>query len=138
MYTVRDGNLDNSLSSLTITKLNYFRLISVVFSYEVHPPIGYEVTVIEDVLAMARGTWKEIQKIHKQYILVNCQLYHKQHITGQDSWLKNWNNIAQSFLVIHTFSPLDKRNQRLRVMYLSGEHYFFHNIFELERNSEEC
>lgn len=62
MYTVRYGNLDNSLSSLTITKLNYFRLISVVFSYEVHPPIGYEVTVIEDVLAMARGTWKEIKK----------------------------------------------------------------------------
>lgn len=60
MYIVCDGNLDNFFFFLIIIKLNYFRLIFVVFLYEVYFLIGYEVIVIEDVLVMVRGIWKEI------------------------------------------------------------------------------
>lgn len=62
MYIVRYGNLDNFFFFLIIIKLNYFRLIFVVFLYEVYFSIGYEVIVIEDVLVMVRGIWKEIKK----------------------------------------------------------------------------
>lgn len=65
MYIVRYGNLDNFFFFLIIIKLNYFRLIFVVFLYEVYFLIGYEVIVIEDVLVMVRGIWKEIKKIYK-------------------------------------------------------------------------